>query len=115
LSAAGAAAASWTCCRCEVTSSFAATADAPPIPEGWAALGDEWICLGCRRIEAADNAKPGDASGRTARRRRALAEFELRRDPEAANHVIAKRVNCPTHFIAPIRDDLIDAGEIASA
>jgi hypothetical protein len=104
---------SWTCNRCEVTSSFAA-AQAPDCPEGWAALGDEWICLGCRRTEVAEAAQPGEASSRTKRRREALAEFELRRDPTAANHTIAKRVNCPTHFIAPIRDDLIASGEIAA-
>jgi len=105
---------SWTCRHCEVTSSFAAAA-APSCPEGWAKRDGEWLCLGCRRIEAAESSQPGDASGRNKRRRRALAEFELRRDPSVANHVIAKRVQCPTRFIAPIRADLTTAGEIASS
>jgi hypothetical protein len=45
--------------------------------------------------------------------RRALTEFELRRDPAASDRLIAKRAKCPTAFVAPVRAALRKAGRLA--
>ena len=53
------------------------------------------------------------AAGAKARRRRALTEFELLRDPAASDRLIAKRAKCPTAFVAPVRAALRKAGKLA--
>jgi hypothetical protein len=53
------------------------------------------------------------AAGAKARRRRALTEFELLRDPAASDRLIAKRAKCPTAFVPPIRAALRKAGRLA--
>jgi hypothetical protein len=82
---------------------------------GWAKSHGEWRCLACRRAEAVEVAERGNAAGASAVRRRALTEFELLRDPAATDRVIAKRVNCPTRFVRPIRADLRASGQLHSA
>jgi hypothetical protein len=57
-----------------------------------------------------DGVTDGDKDGRSARRRRALTEFELLRDPHAPDHLIAKRVRCSTSVIGPIRASLKGGG-----
>jgi hypothetical protein len=52
-------------------------------------------------------------AGATARRRRALIEFELLRDPAASDRLIAKRANCLTAFVRPVRAALRKAGRPA--
>jgi hypothetical protein len=61
-------------------------------------------------IEAA---APNDAADAARRRRRALTEFELLRDPSATDRLIAKRVNCATRTVAPVRAAMRAAGELA--
>jgi hypothetical protein len=97
---------SWSCARCEVTSTFGEGAQEVVSPTGWIERDGQWWCLGCRRAEVLDAVAREAAAGRPANRRRALAEFELRRDPSAPNHVIAKRVRCPTYVIGPVREAL---------
>ena len=72
-------------------------------PSGWAQTDDGWRCLMCRRTEAVEAAGPRRAQGASARRRRALTEFEIRRDPAAPDWVIAKRAGCPTAKVGSIR------------
>jgi hypothetical protein len=103
---------SWTCGRCRVRTSFSPGADEPLEPEGWVNVNGEWRCLACRREEVLD-AVTG-TSGGTARRR-ALAEFELLRDPSASDRVIAKRVKCNTASVTPIRAALRAAGRLRPA
>jgi hypothetical protein len=62
-------------------------------------------------IEAAAS---NDAADATKRRRRALTEFELLRDPSATDALIAKRVNCATRTVAPVRAALREAGQLAA-
>jgi len=105
---------SWTCGRCGVSVTFApGFKDAEPT--GWAKSRGEWRCLSCRRAEAIEAAEGANAAGASAARRRALTEFELLRDPAAPDRVIAKRVNCPTRFVRPIRDDLHASGRLRGA
>jgi hypothetical protein len=98
--------ASWTCGRCGVTTSFVAGAPAPTEPNGWALTDDGWRCLACRRTHVVEMAGSRNAPGAGAVRRRALTEFEIRRDPSAPDRVIAKRVGCPTRMVGPIRAGL---------
>jgi len=105
-------AASWTCSICGVTATFGPGAAAPAQPEGWEERGAEWLCLGCRRTEVAEAAASADEPDRSARRRRALTEFELLRDPAATDQLIAKRVRCPTAFVRPVRAALLEAGKL---
>jgi len=102
----------WTCSRCDVTATFEAGGSEQRSPTGWAEHGGEWRCLGCRRAEVAESAFDGSQDGRSARRRLALTEFELLRDPSASDQLIAKRVRCPTASVRPVRRALHDAGRL---
>jgi hypothetical protein len=105
----------WTCGRCGVTTSFATGSDQPAEPVGWAQAGGEWRCLGCRRVEAVEAARPKDAPGSSALRRQALTEFELLRDPSAPDRVIARRAKCPTRMVVPVRAALRAEGRLGKA
>ena len=103
---------SWTCGRCRVRTSFSPGADEPVEPAGWVRVDGEWRCLACRRTEVLDAAAATGASGAATTRRRALAEFELLRDPTASDRDIAKRVKCSTGSVRPIRAALTAAGQL---
>ena len=103
----------WACGRCGVRSSFAAGALEPAEPIGWARTGWEWRCLACRRAEVIEAAASNADADAARRRRRALTEFELLRDPSASDQRIAKRVNCATRTVAPVRAALRAAGQLA--
>ena len=103
---------SWTCDRCRVKTSFSPGTDEPDEPEGWARVDGEWRCLACRRTEVLDAAASIGGSGASPTRRRALAEFELLRDPTASDRVIAKRVKCNTASVRPIRAALRATGRL---
>jgi hypothetical protein len=102
----------WTCTRCQVTVSFPPDGQQPASPTGWAQCDGEWRCLGCRRQQVAESASEGTGTERNRRRRRALTEFELVRDPGASDQLIAKRVRCPTALVRPVRASLRDAGKL---
>jgi hypothetical protein len=104
----------WTCGRCGVCASFAPGFRDRAEPIGWAKSHGEWRCLACRRAAAVEAAEHGNARGAATVRRRALTEFELLRDPSAPDRVIAKRVNCPTRVVVPIRAELHASGRLAS-
>ena len=93
----------WTCSRCGVTASFAPGSGQATEPSGWARADGGWQCLSCRRLEAVEASGPTNAKDAPARRRRALTEFELLRDPAASDRVIAKRANCPTTTVVSVR------------
>jgi hypothetical protein len=103
----------WTCGGCGVTVSFPGNETAPRRPEGWAKRGKAWRCLRCRREEAMDEAaETADASDVKSVRRRALVEFELLRDPEAADIVVARRARCSSAIVAPVRAALRKEGKL---
>jgi hypothetical protein len=102
---------SWTCTDCGVVASY----DPPrshPEPEGWAKRERGWLCLYCRREEVMAQATGETKAELRSSRRRALAEFELLRDPEAADIVIARRVRCAAAVVRPIRASLREAGKL---
>jgi hypothetical protein len=102
----------WTCHSCGVTASFQPGHPAVEHPTGWAEEDEGWRCLGCRRKTVVEGAVSGGERGGGAKGRRALTEFELLRDPEASDQLIAKRVRCSTGLIAPVRAALRQAGKL---
>jgi hypothetical protein len=98
-----------------VRTSFLPGADEPVEPKGWVRVNGEWRCLACRRAEVLDAAATTGASGAATTRRRALAEFELLRDPTASDRLIAKRLKCNTAAVAPLRAALRAAGRLRNA
>ena len=94
---------SWTCDECAVTVSWAAGSDSPEFPTGWVAEDGKTFCLGCRRElagEAGANAVPEEAPNdrRLQARTHARVEFEVKRDPDRRDNVIAKA--CHTSVVA---------------
>lgn len=101
----------WTCGRCGVRASFTPDSKERVEPDGWAEVDGEWRCLACRRAAVVDAA--GDVSGTA--KRRALAEFELLRDPSASDSAIAKRIKSSTNSVTPVRAHLREAGRLDRA
>jgi hypothetical protein len=56
-------------------------------------------------------ATAGDSDSRSMRRR-ALVEFELLRDPEAPDIVVARRARCSSAMVAPVRAALREDGKL---
>lgn len=102
----------WTCDGCGVTVSFTDPAQAPEQPAGWARQGRTWLCLTCRRNEVSAAISGATEAKLKGARRRALTEFELLRDPTAADGEIAKRVRCATVHVKPIRAELQKSGKL---
>jgi hypothetical protein len=103
----------WTCSVCGVTVSYPGNHSAPSRPEGWGRQGSAWLCLRCRREAAMDAAAAtaGDSDSKSVRRR-ALVEFELLRDPEAPDIVVARRARCSSAMVAPVRAALREEGKL---
>lgn len=102
---------SWTCADCGVVASYEPP-HSRPAPEGWAKVRRGWLCLGCRREEVVAAVTGETKAELNSGRRRALTEFELLRDPEAADMVIARRVRCSTAMVRPVRANLREAGRL---
>lgn len=105
---------SWTCSTCAVVARFDPVPDPlPDLPSGWARDGDALTCLACRRerVETAAKASGADALGV----RRALAHFELLRDPTATAREIVSRLKPrpPSRTVVEeVRAELRAAGAI---
>jgi hypothetical protein len=89
------AAMTWTCARCEVTTSWMDGTQRPVLPANWVEENGEAYCLGCRRElagEAGLAALPDDApiAERQKVNSAARIDFEVRRDPTRANGKIAQ-------------------------
>jgi hypothetical protein len=74
-------------------------------PPEWRDDGNGLYCLGCRRAIAADaglEAAEGEMThaGRARARVAALVEFEIRRDPDRANSVIARTCRTSVQAVA---------------
>jgi hypothetical protein len=97
-----------------MVSRFSAPVSRSARPSGWRRGARGWLCLDCQREEvraAVPSAR--DTDGRAARRR-ALVEYELRRDPEAPDGLIAKRSQISPHIVGPIRVELCQIGVLPS-
>lgn len=104
----------WVCSGCGLVVRFMAGFDPPAeLPSGWTEDGDELVCLQCRRQAIEERAARDHPDGRWARLR-ALAEFELRRDPSAPVKAISRRSGAPTRLVKAVRRSLTDAGELGA-
>jgi hypothetical protein len=105
----------WRCTSCEVAVSYAPGHPVPDAPAGWTEDHGSWRCLACGReaaVEAAlaaasPAAKPGRVKGE------ALARFELLRNPERTDAMIAKVAGTYAAVVGVVRSQLLEAGEIA--
>lgn len=100
---------SWTCARCEVTSSWMDGVE-PSLPAGWAQEDGEVYCLACRRERAGEAGLVGaeDAPGAERQKLNAAArlEFELRRDPDVADGKIASACRTSVAAVRRARERL---------
>lgn len=89
-----AATSSWTCSRCEMTVSWMEGAEQPDLPPHWTDEDEGLHCLACRRTKAVEQALEDsieqNGADRAKLRTAALVDFELRRDPDRNNGVIAR-------------------------
>jgi hypothetical protein len=101
---------SWTCVDCSVVASF----DPPHtgVPDGWAEDEGGWLCLSCRRERVVTGAAGDSREERQSDRRRALTEFELVRDPDASDGVVARRARTSSAMVRPVRARLREAGRL---
>ena len=95
---------SWVCSGCDVRASWMPGAEGG-MPPGWGKVNAELHCLACRRAMAGERAVEAADLGKTetaARVRTAgLIRFEIERDPERSNSVIARV--CRTSVPAVLR------------
>jgi len=100
----------WTCAGCRLTvSRMDGTQTA--LPEDWAETEQGLICLLCRRDLAAEEAiasAPSDSpvDVRAELRRAALIEFEVRRNPDHPDGVIARTCRSSAPAVAKARQRL---------
>jgi hypothetical protein len=104
-------ASSWTCARCEVTVSFSPEVKRPRLPSTWVRENGELYCLNCRRELAADARMEGVDEDIPSQRRlqirsHARIEFEIQRDPDRQDSVIAKSCSSSTFAVRQARERL---------
>lgn len=111
MASATAAAAEWSCARCEVTVSFLPDAVDPKLPSSWSEEGGKLYCLSCRRdlageasVEAMADETPG--AERVKVRADARLEFEIKRDAERQDSQIARSCKTSTARVRRARERL---------
>jgi hypothetical protein len=102
---------SWTCARCEVTVSFSPDVEKPRLPATWVQENGDLYCLGCRRELAADAGLEGVDDDIPSQRRlqirsQARIEFEIKRDPDRQDNMIAKACGTSTFSVRKARTRL---------
>jgi len=98
----------WTCASCSVRTTIAPGHPVPDLPAGWTRQGGNLRCLACGRaaaveaaLAAADSkAKPGRVKGE------ALARFELLRNPERTDAMIAKAAGTYAAVVRGVRSEI---------
>jgi hypothetical protein len=100
----------WTCDGCALAVSRM-DGERTALPEAWTRSEDGLLCLLCRREQAADaaiaSAPPGSpVNVRAAIRREALIEFEVRRNPDHPDGVIARTCRSSAPAVAKARERL---------
>jgi hypothetical protein len=101
----------WTCARCEVTVSFSPDVEHPRLPATWVQEDGDLYCLFCRREMAGEAGLEGVEEGAPSQERqqirsRARVEFEIQRDPDRADNLIAKACGTSTVSVRKARGRL---------
>ncbi len=100
----------WTCDGCAMIVSRM-DGEQTAVPEAWNRSKDGLLCLLCRREQAADAAiasapENSPVNVRAALRREALIEFEVRRNPDHPDGVIARTCRSSAPAVAKARERL---------
>ena len=100
----------WTCDGCELSVSRM-DGEQTGLPEAWVSSDDGLFCLVCRREQAAEDAiasAPDDSpvEKRAEIRRAALIEFEVLRNPDHPDGVIARTCRSSAPAVAKARERL---------
>jgi hypothetical protein len=101
----------WTCARCQVTVSFSHEVERPRLPATWVKQDGELYCLACRREMAGEAGLEGVDEDATSQKRQqirsqARIEFEIQRDPDRQDNLIAKACRTSTFSVRKARDRL---------
>jgi hypothetical protein len=101
----------WTCARCQVTVSFSPEVERPRLPTTWVKEDGELYCLSCRREMAGEAGLVGVGEDTPSARRQqirsqARVEFEIKREPDRADNLIAKACGTSTVAVRRARDRL---------
>jgi hypothetical protein len=109
----------WTCARCQVTVSFSHEVEQPRLPATWVREDGELYCLGCRREMAGEAGLAGVDEDATSQKRQqirsqARIEFEIQRDPDRQDNLIAKACRTSTVSVrkARARLGIVPGGEV---
>jgi hypothetical protein len=99
----------WTCGKCKVRASRM-PGFGTGRPEGWTEEKGEVICLLCRRAAAGDrgveSGKPTNGENTVRMRMASVIEFELARDADRSNSVIAKVCHTSVPTVLKVRNGL---------
>jgi hypothetical protein len=98
----------WTCARCQVTVSFSPEVKRPRLPTTWVKEDGVLYCLSCRREMAGEAGLVGVDENTPSQRRQqirsqARIEFEIQRDPDRQDNVIAKACGTSTFSVRRAR------------
>ena len=101
----------WTCARCQVTVSFSHEVERPRLPATWVKQDGELFCLACRRDLAGEAGLEGVDEDAPSQRRQQLRsqariEFEVKRDPDRQDNLIAKACGTSTVSVRKARGRL---------
>jgi hypothetical protein len=101
----------WTCARCQVTVSFSHEVERPRLPATWVKEDGELFCLACRRDLAGEAGLEGVDEDAPSQRRQqirsqARVEFEIQRDPDRSDNLIAKACGTSTVSVRKARGRL---------
>jgi hypothetical protein len=110
MSSNGSTSSQWQCDRCEMTTSQQG-GEKIALPPNWVNSNGGLYCLACRRERAAEAAIDGAPEGsshkiRADLRRDAILGFEVTRDPERPNAVIAQACKSSVSAVASTRTRL---------
>jgi hypothetical protein len=102
---------SWTCDRCGVTVRWMPGCGSGELPEAWIEQDDVVLCLACRRAlagEAGVEAAGASLSpeGRVRLRKEATVEFEIDRDADRTDQIIARACGTSPATVTRARERL---------
>ena len=109
---------SWVCSRCDVRASWLPGADGG-VPPGWGKVDSQLHCLACRRAlageRAVEAAELDKAETVTQVRTAGVIRFEIERDPERSNSVIARVCRTSVPAVLRVRGGMASPEQGSSA
>jgi hypothetical protein len=98
----------WTCARCDVNVRWMPGFESRGLPMGWSGKHEVVFCLSCRRALAGEtgvvaSGEPPTAGNRARACRDATVEFEIGRDGDRPDQVIARACGTSPAVVARLR------------